>query len=330
MNWTPQNPWLPLAALVAAWSLATGATAADAPKPAAAAGLPPGLTPEMLTADQNLFLKVAVTAAKWNEPAPPRHVLGPIYFVGTQGLAVWLIKSSEGLILMNTAMPEATPMIVASIRKLGFDPKDIRLLLACHAHVDHVGGHAEIQTLSSARVAMLSEDVPQLESGGKTDFHYADYPAFAFAPLKVDQVLRDGETIKLGDVALTALLTPGHARGSTTWVMPVVVDGKAYSVVFPDGSGVNPGFRVARNESYPGIGNDYRHSLHVLETLKPDVWLASHTDSMAYAAKAARADTEGVAAWVDPEGYRRFVASQRALFEAAVAREMGVAPAAPK
>jgi metallo-beta-lactamase class B len=275
-----------------------------------------------------LFLQMAVGAMRWNEPADPVKIAGPVYFVGTKGLSAWLITTSEGLILMNTGMPPSGPMIEASIRKLGFKPENIKLLLDAHAHIDHVGAHAYIKKLSGAKVAMMDADADLARSGGKADFHYGSVPEFAFDPVVADVVLRDGDTVTLGDVALTARHTPGHTKGSTTWIMNVVDGGKNYMVVFPDGSGVNPGFRVAKNPSYPGIGDDYRRTFYVLETLKPDIWLASHTADMGFEAKRARAVQEGAKAWVDPEGYRRYVADQREKFEAVVNIEMGAPPKA--
>ena len=135
-------------------------------------------------------------------------------------------------------------MIEKSIAKLGFKPQDVKILLTGHAHIDHCGSTAYLKRNTGAQVAMIDAEVPLIESGGKTDFHYGAVPEFAFEPVKVDRVFRDGETIKLGDVAITALLTPGHTKGSTTFVMNVVDGGKSYTVVFPDGTSVNPGYRV--------------------------------------------------------------------------------------
>jgi metallo-beta-lactamase class B len=231
-------------------------------------------------------------------------IVGPISFVGTKGLGVWLIRTSEGHILLNTGMPSSGPMIEASIRKLGLQPEDVKLLLRCHAHIDHVGGHAYLKQLSGAQVAMIDAEKDLLQSGGKMDFHYGAHAEFWFEPVQVDRVVRDGEMITLGDVALTARLTPGQTKGGTTWILNVVDEGKLYHVVFPDGTSINPGYRVAMDPSYPGIGDDYRRTLHTLELLKPDIWLASHTEMFDFEGKRARAATEGVKAWVDPEGYR--------------------------
>jgi metallo-beta-lactamase class B len=144
--------------------------------------------------------------------------------------------------------------------------------------------------------------------------------------VKVDRVLRDGEIIKLGDVAITALLTNGHTHGSTTFVTNVVDGGKVYTVVFPNGTSINPGYRLVVNPSYPGIADDYRRTLHILEMFKPDIWLGLHAEWYDPEGKRARAATEGVKAWVDPEGYRRWVVGEREKFEATVNKELGVTP----
>jgi metallo-beta-lactamase class B len=254
------------------------------------------------------------------------RIVGPIYFVGTRGLGVYLITTPEGHILINSGMPPSGPMIEASIRKLGFKPRDVKLLLANHAHVDHVGGHAYLKKLTGARVTMIEQEAPLLESGGKTDFHYAHDPGFAFEPVKVDQVLHDGDTIKLGAVAIAALLTPGHTKGSTTFTTTVTDADKTYAVVFANGASVNPGYRLARDPSYPGIADDYRRTLHTFETLKPDVWLLPHNQPYDFDRKRARAAKDGVRAWVDPEGYRKWAASQRTGFETALTRELTTPP----
>jgi metallo-beta-lactamase class B len=292
---------------------ATGAALAQAPPDR-----------ETLAKNPPLFLEVARKALKWDEPAEPTKIVGPIYSVGTKGLCVFLIKTTEGLVLINTAMPGSGPMTEAAIRKLGFDPKAVRLLLTGHAHSDHAGAHAYFKKLSGARVAVISEERELLESGGRTDSHYAGYREFDFEPVKADQVFGDGETLKIGDVAITALLTNGHTKGSVTYVTNVVDGGKVHTVVFPNGLSINPGYRVAKDPSYPGIQENYRRTLRTLEILKPDIWLAPHTETYDFEGKLARSATEGVKAWVDPEGYRRWLIAQRENLEATVDRELGL------
>lgn len=282
-------------ALVFALALDTNAQSAPTAMP----------TEEKLADDNKLFLSLATMKLKWEEPTEPVHVAGPLYFVGTKGLGVFLFATPEGHILMNTGMPSSGPLIVESINKLDLKPEDIKVMINGHAHIDHAGALAYLkQRVPGAELAVMREDVPAMESGDKGDFKYAD--DLVYPGVKVDRVLRDGDTIEIGDVQLTAHLTPGHTRGSTTWVANIVDGGKAYMVAFPDGAGFNPGYRLVKNPSYPGIADDYRRTHHVLEMLKPDIWLAQHNEYYDLEGKRARAATEGVKAWIDPEGYRRW------------------------
>ena len=289
---------------------------------AGAQTLPPNLpSREQLANDNRLFISLANKMMKWEEPAEPLRIVGPIYFVGTEGLGVFLFTTSEGHILMNTGMPSSGPMIVASIRKLGFKPEDIKILINAHAHIDHAGALAFMKRLTGAQLAVMKDDVAAMESGDRGDFKYGD--DLAYEGVKVDRVLRDGDTVRLGDVLLTAYHTPGHTRGATTWIANVVVDGKAYVVAFPDGAGFNPGYRVAKDVSYPGMTDDYRNTHHALEMIKPDIWLAQHNEYYGFDGKRKRAETEGVRAWIDPEGYRRFIAGKKRAFEDKVDEELG-------
>jgi para-nitrobenzyl esterase len=174
----------------------------------------------------------------------------------------------------------------------------------------------------------MKADVAAMESGGRNDFKYGN--DLVYPGVKVDRVLKDGDTIRMGDVVLTAHHTPGHTQGATTWIANLVADGKRYVVAFPDGAGFNPGYRLARNPSYRGIADDYRRTHHVLEMLKPDIWLAQHNEYYDLAGKRRRAQTAGVSAWIDPEGYRRFVAGKKRAFEDQVDLEMGVTVAEKK
>jgi metallo-beta-lactamase class B len=284
--------------------------------------LPKNITKEDLANNNKLFLELANKAFKWEEPAEPVRIAGPLYFVGTKGLGVFLFTTSEGHILMNTGMPSSGPMIADSIRKLGFRPEDIKVMINGHAHIDHAGAFAYLKQQFGAQMAVMKDDVAAMESGDKDDFRYAN--DFVYPPVKVDRILRDGDTISMGDVLLTAYHTPGHTRGATTWIANLVVDGKSYVIAFPDGAGFNPGYGLVKNPSYPGIGDDYRRTHHFLEMLKPDIWLAQHNEHYDLEGKRERAKTEGVNAWIDPEGYRRFVAGKKRAFEDQLDLEMGV------
>jgi len=276
-----------------------------------------GITKETLAKDNKLFIQLATKFLHWRDPQEPFHIAGPLYFVGTRGLSSFLFVTSEGNILLNTGDPTSGPMVEASIRKLGFRPEDIKIMINGHAHSDHAGGFAYLKKLSNAKLAVMEPDVAQMEDGGKSDFHYgADWQIMGFEPVKVDRVLRDGDTVALGEVILTAYNTPGHTRGSTTWVTQIVEGGRAYKVVFPDGGGFNPGYRISTNHpSYPGISLDYRNTHHFQEMLEPDMWFGHHTEYFDMQDKLKKAASEGPKAWIDPEGYRKFVASKKQAFE---------------
>ncbi|HEX5009961.1 MAG TPA: subclass B3 metallo-beta-lactamase [Planctomycetota bacterium] len=259
--------------------------------------------------------------AEWYEPAPPARVVGPLYSVGTRDLAVYLLTTPAGHILIGGAMPGSEALIQAAIREAGFDPADIRILLDTHAHADHAGTLAAFQQLTGALVAASEGDRALLESGGTTDYLFADVPSLHFPPVHVDRVLADGDQVSLGGVTLTARLTPGHTPGNTTWITDVEQDGRTWRVVLAGSCSVNPGTRLTHEPSYPGILEDYRRSLALLESLQPDIWVAPHASQCGLEAKRARAAGEGAAAFVDPEGYRRKVAEWRAGLEQAVAAE---------
>lgn len=257
----------------------------------------------------------------WLAPAEPMHVVGPIHFVGTRGLGIWLITTPQGHILLGGGMPQSTALIVDSIRKLGFKPEDVKILLSNHAHFDHVGTLAEMQKQSGAKVMAMQQDVALLASGGKTDYLFAKEDDLHFPPVKVDRALKDGDVVELGGVKIAARLASGHTRGCAVYSMTVEDGGHSYAVVFADGTSVNPGTRLVKDPSYPGILEDYRHTFQILESLKPDIFLAYHVDDFGFPAKKVKAAKEGAQAFVDPEGYRKFIEGRKEKFEGLVEKE---------
>ena len=257
----------------------------------------------------------------WIEPAEPVKIVGPIHYVGTKGLAAYLITTPKGHILLDGGMPMSARDFEASIRKLGFKPEEIRLLLITHAHIDHAGTIAHFKTLSNAEVVVMDREFELLATGGKTDFRYGDQPAFRFPAVTADRKIKDGEAVSLGNVKMIARLGAGHTKGATTWVTKVEDGGKSYEVVFPCCTSINTGYRLVADPSYPGIADDYARTAAMLESLKPDIWLPAHTEAFGFEGKRARAAKEGVAAWVDPDGYAAWLARQKTAFEQALAKE---------
>jgi metallo-beta-lactamase class B len=280
-----------------------------------------------------LMLGVAIVSAQqpaaqlnttnpdWTTPAEPFTIVGPIHYVGTKDLAAYLITTSAGHVLIDGAVPSMAGEIEKSIAALGFKAADIKVLLTTQAHFDHVGTLAHFQKLSKATVRIMQGDDTLVADGGTSDYLLGPRAEAHFTPVKVDVVLKDGDVITLGGVTLTALRTPGHTPGCTTYTMSVTDKGKTYAVVFPGSTTVNPGTRLVKNPSYPGIADDFRRTFDRLASLKPDIFLAAHASFFDLAGKRARMKAEGVAAFVDPDGYRRLHAQKREAFEAVIKAE---------
>jgi len=258
----------------------------------------------------------------WNDYEAPFRLAGPIYYVGTRHLAVFLVASPQGHILIDGGMPSTAPVIEKSIRDLGFKPEDIRILLTTQAHVDHVGSHAHFKKLSGAMVQAMTGDETLLRDGGKSDYLFADRTEAHFPPVTVDRVLKDGDIVTIGGVRITARHTPGHTRGSATYEMTVTDAGRDYRVVFAASTTVNPGTRLVKAPSYPGIMTDFRRTFEVLQSLQPDIFVSGHAGFFNLQAKrAAMSKDNPAAAFVDPDGYKTLIAERRKAFESLVAQE---------
>jgi metallo-beta-lactamase class B len=258
-----------------------------------------------------------IDTSRWNEPSEPVRIVGPVHFVGTNELAAFLVATPGGHALVDGGLPESAPLIEKSIRVLGFDPKDIRLLVTTQAHFDHVGSLAHFKRLSGAQVAVMDGDVSLIESGGATDYLFGDGdPRTRFEKVKVDRTLHDGDTVSVGGVTLTARRTPGHTPGSTTWLATVEDGGRRYQVVFAASTSINTGTRLLDRPSYPGIAEDFARTFEVLESLTPDVFLGGHTGFFRLEEKRAKlAAGRDPNPFVDPEGFRAYVAGRKRSFE---------------
>src|SRR2546421_825626 len=204
-------------------------------------------------------------SADWTEPFPPFRIAGNLYYVGSKGLANYLITTPQGHILINSDLEQSVPLIRSSVEKLGFRFDDIRILLLSHAHWDHDAGGAAIKKLTGATYMVMDGDVSVVESGGRTDFQYGSDTAMLYPPAKVDRVLHDGDEVKLGGATLVAHLTPGHTKGCTTWTIKVEEAGKTYDAVIVGSPNVNPGYHLVNNARYPQIAADYERMFRELK-----------------------------------------------------------------
>jgi metallo-beta-lactamase class B len=263
----------------------------------------------------------AQTSSEWTEPFPPFRIAGNLYYVGSKALANYLITTPQGNILINSDLEANVPLIQASIEKLGFQFKDTKILLISHAHWDHDAGSAKIKKLTGASYMVMDADLPVVESGGKADFQYGNRAEFLYPPVKVDRVLHDGDEVKLGGTVLVAHLTPGHTKGCTTWTMKVTESGKTYDVVIVGSPNVNPGYRLAGHRSYPQIAEDYERTFRALKSLPCDVFLGAHGGYFGMEEKYARLKNGGANPFIDPAGYKKFVADKEQEFRTELAKQ---------
>lgn len=255
----------------------------------------------------------------WTEPFPPHKVAGNLYYVGSAGLASYLITTPEGHVLINSSLEESVPLIRASVEKLGFKFTDIKVLLISHAHSDHCAGSAEIIRLTGATYAVMEQDASAVENGGRfrrSRLDKNDYTQFPAA--KVNRVLRDGDEVKLGGAVLTAHLTPGHTPGCTTWTLKVPDEntGKLLNAVIIGSPNVNPEYILVNNKTYPGIASDYEKSFRVLKSLPVDLFLGAHGSyyGMAEKWKMLEADARIANPFIDPAGYHAYVSDREQAF----------------
>ena len=263
----------------------------------------------------------AATDPAWTRPVPPFRIAGNLYYVGSEDLASYLIATPKGLILINSSLESSVPLIEHSVEALGFRFSDIKILLISHAHYDHCAGSARILQLTGAKYFVMDADVSVVESGGRTDFRYGDDPQMRFPPAHVDRVLHDGDTVRLGGAVLTAHLTAGHTKGTTTWTMNETEGSRTLHVVIVGSPNLNPGYKLVGNRSYPQIAEDYRHGFEVLKALPCDLFLGAHGSYFDLAAKYARWKRGDRDAFIDPAGYKAYVADRERVFQAELERQ---------
>jgi len=275
-----------------------------------------------------LILSLCVCAAAtaqqnpdWRRPFPPFKLIGNVYWVGTYDLSTYLITTDAGHILINTGFEETVPLIKSGVEQLGFDFDDVEILLATHAHFDHVAGLAELKRLTGARMMMSEADAVLLEDGGKSDFRFGDDPDTNFEPVQVDRRLKDQDTVVLGGVTLTAHHHPGHTKGATSFTLIVREDGRDYRVVIANMGSINPGVMVSGMPSYPTIGDDYARTFAAQKALPVDVFLASHASQFGMHAKYKPGDAYDPNRFVDAAGYLAAVERLEKIYLEQLARE---------
>lgn len=277
---------------------------------------------------RNLFLALALAAAtvapsvsiaqdaaqraEWNRPAAPFRIAGPVYYVGTEGLGAYLVADPGGHALIDGGLPESAPLIAANIEALGFKLEDVRYLLVNHAHFDHAGGLAELKRRTGAALVASAGDAPDLEAGRTLGRPELDgFPAVA-----VDQVVADGDTLRLGQASLTAHVTPGHTRGCTSWSLA----GPSGTVLFACSLTV-AGQKLHGDPAYPDAAADFRRAFARLRALHADYFLNFHPEFFDMAGKRARRAAGEPDPFRDPAELARQVDRAEAMFERELARQ---------
>ncbi|MEJ6595363.1 subclass B3 metallo-beta-lactamase [Parasphingorhabdus sp.] len=258
----------------------------------------------------------------WYAAVEPYQIIGTgkmgIYFIGTEGLGMYFIPTDAGHIVIDGGMPGQGQYVADAIRTLGFDAKDVKILLNSHAHLDHSGGLAELKAMTGAQLIASEGDRSALEGGfylGSEENSRANAP-----PVKVDRMIADGETLKLGNVTLTAHITPGHSRGCTSWTMPVVQSGKTYQALFFCSATVAAN-RLVGPPQYQGIVADYRKTFAMTKDWKPDIFLTNHPEFSDMLEKRARQKAGDPLAFVDRDGFPAMMDKLEQAFEAALQKQ---------
>ncbi len=228
----------------------------------------------LFLATSMVYAQTDETSRSWNQPREPFRIIGNVYYVGASEIASYLITSSSGHILLDGGFAETSPMIIANIRTLGFQPADVKILLNSQSHFDHAGGLAELKRQTGAKMIASEEDGAVLSRGGRDDFYFGD--KMVFEPVHVDRTIVDREPVSVGNVTMTPVLTPGHTKGCTTWTTTLNENGRDLHVVFLCGLTILPNTRLVEKETYPGIASDFTKSYELLKKLPCDVFLGAH------------------------------------------------------
>ena len=212
---------------------------------------------------------------EWSKPYPPFQIAGNLYYVGTYDLACYLIVTPKGNILINTGLASSAPDIKTSIETLGFKLADTKILLTTQAHYDHMGAMADIKKKTSAKMRGDEGDVAAVADGGRSDYIMGG-DVSVFEPVKVDRILHNGDTIKLGGMQLTMLHHPGHTKGSCSYLFDVKDEKRKYRVLIANMPTIITDEKFSGIPAYPNIAKDYAYTLNAMKHLKFDIWLASH------------------------------------------------------
>ena len=240
--------------------------------------------------------------SNWVKPYPPFRIAGNLYYVGTYDLGCYLITTKKGNILINTGTAVSATLIKNSIEQLGFNFKDIKILLLMHAHFDHAGGVADIKKQTGAKVMADAAEKDVLELGGKTDYELGKY-GVTFKPVKPDRLLYNGDVVKLGNMQITMLHHPGHTKGACSYLFTVEDSNRSYRVFIVNMPTIIIDRKFADVTTYPTIQQDYAYTLNAMKNIQFDIWLAAHASQFNLQQKHPPGSAYNPFAFIDKQGY---------------------------
>jgi metallo-beta-lactamase class B len=256
----------------------------------------------------------------YSAPTEPFRIVGNIHYVGAANIASYLITTPQGHILIDTGMTEMHDVIRNNVAKLGFKTADIKIMLSSHAHFDHVAGHAAMKTLTGAQVMAMTGDAEALESGKDN----SALGAVGWEPVKVDRVLKHGDTVSLGGTTLRAIHAPGHTQGATTWVTRVEERGRQYTVAFLGGTTPNGGVPLLSNPRHKTVIEDTQRMFERLKAEPvPDIYVVGHPQAM-FAGKVERIKAAATPhPLLNGDAWTKQIVEAEAAFRKRVADERG-------
>lgn len=260
-----------------------------------------------------LSVMVAATAAQqvkepkpwskeWSKPYKPFRIAGNLYYVGTYDLACYLITTPKGNILINTGLAASEKQIKQNIKALGFKFADTKILLTTQAHYDHMGAMAAIKKQTGAQLMVDEKEADVLQSGGSLDYALGG-DASSFKPVTADRLLKDGDTIALGNMQLVILHHPGHTKGACSYLFTVKDEQQSYKVLIANLPTIVTDSSFTNHPKYPAIATDYAYTLKAMKNIVFDIWLASHASQFKMHTKHQPGDAYNPAAFKDQAGY---------------------------
>jgi metallo-beta-lactamase class B len=270
--------------------------------------------------------------AAWNATQAPFRIYGSTYYVGVRGLSSILITSDRGHILIDGDLPESVPKIAASIRALGFRVEDVKLILNSHVHFDHAGGIAGLQKLSGAKVAAGAPSAKVLKAGrsGPDDPQFGQLRAIP--RVNRVQVIKDGETLRVGPLEVTAHLTPGHTTGGTSWSWKSCEEARCLHIAYVDSLAPvsSDTFLFTRNATYPNVLKDFEQSFATVSALPCDILLTPHPEASELWSRLERREHGDADALVDAAACRHLADAARERLRERVVKESGEQASAAK